>query len=57
MRIFAHTHTYRVGPRRQLQQAHMRELEADLVEHPLRLYPHLKEAVAPKVDLQPLARQ
>ena len=52
-----HTHTYRVGPRRQIQEAYMRELEAGLLEHPLGLYPHLKEAIAPKVDQQPLARQ
>jgi len=39
----------KVGPRRQMQRERVGDVEANLLEHPLGLYPYLEEAITPEV--------
>ena len=40
---------FRVGPRRQAKLARLRQVENKLLEHPLSLYPHLREGIPTEV--------
>jgi hypothetical protein len=40
---------YRIGPQRQTKLARLRQLEHRLLQHPLSLYPHLRDSIPPEV--------